>query len=402
VAVALAIARYLRDPRGGTWLSDTLLLVVVLGLAGLGANLPFFLTLRTQADGLGAVPLHIKTPLKQFLLMFGVQIALVLGMLAAMLSRLLAGLRVSRPPVATWIWAGLLATGTIAALVATWWTAALCLFVLCLAGTLLICEAARLARQSPGAPDVQSLFVLLLIVVGALLLVTVEFAYLRDVFASRMNTVFKFYYQGWVLLSLSGAYGAWYMVQGLRDGRRPMAIVRALWLAVCALLVAAGLCYTAAATVSKANAFGGTPTLNGTAYVRQQRPLQYRVIEWLRAEAQPDAVIVEAAGGSYTAQNWISAHTGLSSLLGWAGHERQWRGSGALPAEREAVVNTLYTETDVVETSRLLEEYSVDYVIVGPDEREQYGVGDMVLAKFDALMARAFENEAYVVFARTW
>jgi YYY domain-containing protein len=402
VAAALAIARYRREPQGTTWLSDTTILVVVLGLVGVVAYLPFFLSLRTQAGGIGAVPLHIKTQLKQFLLMFGVQIALVLGMLAAMLPRLWAGLRVSRPPVLAWIWAGLFAAGTLAALVATWWTAALCLFILWLAGTLLIWEAVRWARQSSGEPGVQSLFVLIMVVFGALLLLAVEFVYLRDVFDSRMNTVFKFYYQGWVLLSLSGAYGAWYLVRGLRDGGRAMAIVRALWLVVCVLLVAAGLSYTAAATVSKANGFGGTPTLNGTAYVTQQRPLQYGVIEWLRAEAEPDAVIVEAAGGSYTAQNWVSAQTGLSSLLGWAGHERQWRGSGALPAERETAVNSIYTGADVGETRRLLEDYGVDYVIVGPDEREQYGVGAVVLAKLDELMARAFENEAYVVFARTW
>jgi uncharacterized membrane protein len=130
--------------------------------------------------------------------------------------------------------------------------------------------------------------------------------------------------------------------------------------------------------------------------------MEYAVAEWLRREAEPDAVIVEAAGASYTTSSWVSAHTGLRSLLGWAGHERQWRGSGAVPAEREAAVRTIYTGVDQGETRRLLEFYSVDYVLVGPHEREQYSVGDLVLAKFDALMVRAFENDVYVIYARSW
>ena len=33
-----------------------------------------------------------------------------------------------------------------------------------------------------------------------------EFAILRDGFGSRMNTIFKFYYQSWLLFGLGGAY----------------------------------------------------------------------------------------------------------------------------------------------------------------------------------------------------
>ena len=73
-----------------------------------------------------------------------------------------------------------------------------------------------------------------------------------------------------------------------------------------------------------------------------------------------------------------------------------------LPAEREAAVQSLYTGGDLSETRRLLESYGVDYVLVGPHERERYGVGETALAKFDALMLRVFENDAYIVFARTW
>ena len=34
-----------------------------------------------------------------------------------------------------------------------------------------------------------------------------EFVYVRDLFGTRMNTVFKLYYQGWLLLGIGSAYG---------------------------------------------------------------------------------------------------------------------------------------------------------------------------------------------------
>jgi uncharacterized membrane protein len=34
-----------------------------------------------------------------------------------------------------------------------------------------------------------------------------DFLYLRDNFGYRINTIFKFYYQAWILLSLASAYG---------------------------------------------------------------------------------------------------------------------------------------------------------------------------------------------------
>ncbi|MFH1445996.1 MAG: DUF2298 domain-containing protein, partial [Chloroflexota bacterium] len=51
-----------------------------------------------------------------------------------------------------------------------------------------------------------TLFVLLLILWGVLLTIGPEFVYLRDQFAVRMNTIFKFYFQTWILWSLAAGY----------------------------------------------------------------------------------------------------------------------------------------------------------------------------------------------------
>ncbi len=51
-------------------------------------------------------------------------------------------------------------------------------------------------------------FAVVMIIVAGLLVVVPEFFYLRDLFGSRMNTIFKFYYQGWIMWALAGAYGS--------------------------------------------------------------------------------------------------------------------------------------------------------------------------------------------------
>ena len=53
----------------------------------------------------------------------------------------------------------------------------------------------------------QTGFALLLIAAGLVLTLVPEFVYLRDNFGTRMNTVFKFYYQAW-LCSASAALTA--------------------------------------------------------------------------------------------------------------------------------------------------------------------------------------------------
>ncbi len=63
-----------------------------------------------------------------------------------------------------------------------------------------------------------SSFVLLLIVLGTLLVLGPEFLYLRDQFGTRINTVFKFYYQAWMLWSLAAAYGIAVLARKARRG----------------------------------------------------------------------------------------------------------------------------------------------------------------------------------------
>jgi len=177
----------------------------------------------------------------------------------------------------------------------------------------------------PGVP-----FVLLLFFIGALLAIAVEFIYLNDLFGTRMNTVFKFYYQVWALWGVAAACALGLMLRDA-DLWKPFRIGTGI---VCALLIAAGLAYPliAFATV-------GDPalsTLDGAAWVEQASPDDYAGIQWLNRNVQDAPVILEAPGLSYHSElSRISAFTGLPTVLGWT----FTKSSGAAIIRRRGVAN---------------------------------------------------------------
>lgn len=86
-------------------------------------------------------------------------------------------------------------------------------------------------------------FALLLIGMGLVLTLFPEFLYLKDNFGVRINTVFKFYYQAWVLWSMAGAYAVYSIIA---DSSLPSThpLFRMGFAVIVALSMAAGLVYT--------------------------------------------------------------------------------------------------------------------------------------------------------------
>lgn len=103
------------------------------------------------------------------------------------------------------------------------------------------------AREAEVAPwrSPALLMAVLMMLTGALLALGPEWVYVRDLFGDRMNTLFKFYFQAWVLLGLAGAWGVWYLWQW---AKLPMRVVACV---LVGLAVVGGLLYTVPATQSK-------------------------------------------------------------------------------------------------------------------------------------------------------
>jgi hypothetical protein len=246
------------------------------------------------------------------------------------------------------------------------------------------------------SPD---LFAVLMIALALVLTLIPEFVYLRDLFGTRMNTVFKFYYQAWVMLALAAAFGVSRLA-----GREVSWALKAPALLLTILLTAGSLVYPLAAIPSKAGDFRGQATLDGLAYLRQGSPADVAAIEWIRANVPPDAVVVESTGGSYSPEGAgrISMSTGNPTLLGWDFHERQWRGGvyDRLAAGRPEALDQIYRTTRPEELPKLLEKWGVDYVLIGALERRKFGITDATLARFDRVLTRVYDKDGVRIYAR--
>ena len=235
----------------------------------------------------------------------------------------------------------------------------------------------------------ETTFILLVLAIGAGLIAFPEFFYLLDNFGWRMNTIFKFYYQAWLSLSICASFGAIVVIDQMKGMGKKIAIFSiGLMTAILLIYPILGSYYR---FVTDHNA---SMSLDGAYHIRTYAPLDAQGIDFLRQA--PDGVVVEAVGGSYQANfGRISTHTGLPTILGWPGHESQWRGGYDEIGNREEDVRRIYQVRDWQATQLLLDLYQVRYIYVGSIEQSTYIVEE---EKFINHLDVVFQNEAVVIY----
>jgi YYY domain-containing protein len=257
-------------------------------------------------------------------------------------------------------------------------------------------------------PDPALLFTLLLILVGILLSWSVEFVYLRDSFMVRMNTVFKFYYQAWIMLACASAYALWWAVETLSG--KP--VLRSLTAVAATILILAGMVYPVFAFHTRVVGFSSEPNLDGASGIARSNPDDWAAIQWLRLNAgdsEQVPVILEAPGRSYNYEGRISAFTGFPTVLGWAIHESQWRGSYEEQGRRELDIAAIYSTHDPAYALDLLHNWDVKYVVLGRSEENyirqlcanpaQRCNPSSAIRKFDLVLAPVFTRESVKIYA---
>jgi len=243
-------------------------------------------------------------------------------------------------------------------------------------------------------------FVALLLCLGVGLLLGCEFVAVKDFYGGemlRLNTVFKFHFQAWVLLAIVAAY----LTNGFLN--RSIAAIRVdvpgkpafvvALMAQCTLLLAV-FGWTAMGSWSilaaKTSGFENKPTLDGLAYAFPERrgathramsEDDARALLWLldlqRFEFDPDRVILEHSGKPYSNDGRVSAFSGIPTLMAVGNHEGIWNRQKEEAIQeigrRERAVKTIYTSNDFSESKRLMEDYGVTHVFFGTIELNQYG-----------------------------
>ncbi|NOT02972.1 MAG: hypothetical protein HOP27_00070 [Anaerolineales bacterium] len=234
-----------------------------------------------------------------------------------------------------------------------------------------------------------SQFILLLITIGAVLIIAPEFVYLRDQFGYRINTVFKFYYQAWMLWSLAAAFAVSTLLINLRG------LKSILFRVLIGIVIFSGLLYPAFGLLTKTNDFKPVDgfTLDDFDRILRENPEEAAAIEFLRTV--PDGVIAEAVGDGYSGYARISTHTGLQTVLGWPGHESQWRGSFEPQGSRREDISKLYATARWEEAQLIIEKYNIRYIYIGILERTSTPVSE---EKFKTYLKPIFQKDDTVIY----
>jgi uncharacterized membrane protein len=137
----------------------------------------------------------------------------------------------------------------------------------------------------------------------------------------------------------------------------------------------------------------GGLTLDGAAFMQRRSADEWAAIEWLRSA--PPGVVLEAVGGQYSEYARVATFSGQANVLGWPGHESQWRGGSEEMGTRESDIERIYRSNDWEEVRELLERYDVRYVFVGLLEQSTYRVNE---ANFQRNLTPVFQQGQVVVY----
>jgi YYY domain-containing protein len=326
----------------------------------------------------------------------------------------------------------------IVALAFGWTVLAFCLLVLAPAWTLLWRTGASHKRdpavghdagESETAQEQSALwpaarvFLALLTTTGLAILAGTQIVYLKDFLQGgdwyRMNTLFKFFSQVWVLWGVATAVALPQLWRRLAAADRPRQaaavtsdvvesdavadVQRAYrghsapaslswsWTAVFVLLLAASMAYPLWGTPARLSQrlVGWRPpfgTLNGLDYMRNgsytwpddshRIELQYdwEAIQWLLANVRGNPVVAESAEVDYyrAGGTRVASLTGISGLRGM--HESEQR-AGEAVGERDGLHREFWNTQDETRTKELIDQLQISLIYVGELERHQHPDG---------------------------
>ncbi|HUS14210.1 MAG TPA: DUF2298 domain-containing protein [Chloroflexia bacterium] len=280
------------------------------------------------------------------------------------------------------------------------------------------------AVRSPGL-----LYGALLLFTGFAIALGVEYVYLADHLQGgsyyRMNTVFKFYEQVWVLVAC-GAAVALYALLGPRGRARHdggwLSTQRLVWLVPFGLLFLGSLIFTVAGTQARVDDRmpGDRPpvgTLNGMAWMDKtvlnigmennaiSGPVVYNLerpaLDWLNANVKGTPVMAAAPREYYRESGMMSStYTGIPMVVGGLHQDEQrydWQ-----VGERRNDMQNFFTTDNISRTLLILNKYDIEYVYVGQIERLAYKNSPTGLTKFQDMQGKyldvAFSNDLVTIY----
>ena len=285
----------------------------------------------------------------------------------------------------------------------------------------------------------------LLAATGLAVLAGTQVIYLKDHLqggdAYRMNTLFKFYNQVWVLWGIAAAIALpriFSRFESMLRGRRTaedlpfvpagcgqmrpqfkvaLEAVRGAWGTVFFVLLCASLVYPLLGTPSRlSQRFPGwrppIGTLNGMAFMENgvyhwpdsnnaiELRYDWEAIQWLLTNVQGNVVLAESAQLDYyrAGGTRVASLTGLSGLLGMhAGEQRYGRDVG----ERHGKLSEFWNTEDLDRIRSLIDELEIGLIYTGQLERHQHPGADLRLEQLErtGLLESVYRNPEVTIYA---
>ena len=238
----------------------------------------------------------------------------------------------------------------------------------------------------------------------------------------RQNTVFKFYMQVWLLLSVAGGVAFACLLRACEEFSKSLRII---WRTTCVTLIFIAGLFPIMGTRGRSfdRLAPNLPlTLNGLDYMTQARhyesapnsdasawidlAVDHQLIRWLQENVSGSPVIIEGRRrpSEYQWNGRISTTTGLPSVLGWNFHQRQQRTFHPMPLwvdQREKNIQQFYNTGDIDIAVDIIRHFDIKYIIrSGLEEVHSTAQG---LEKFermvdDGLLDRAFVTEGGIIY----
>ncbi len=212
----------------------------------------------------------------------------------------------------------------------------------------------------------------LLLFTAFILLYLSELFYVKDIFNNRMNTIFKFHYQVWIVFSITSGITLKFLLQ-----HNYKKITKIIFSFTIIILLTSNIYFVTTSYLTKIKeSSNANPNISSTNHLENDTN-KYKLIRYLKDNSNHNDVLIETKGQSYTNDSQISSESRIPTILGWVGHQLQWRSNHDEIFDREMDIDTFYMSNDSKEIINIINKYSITMIIIGPNEIQKYNINSL-------------------------